>query len=451
MLQLGVLVALVWIIAGNDYLFRSTVPIEQRLVSQNEPIRKRAQQELLGLDADRKRSVASKLIPALQQDNAFEKKWAAISLALIGPSAQQAIPFLLQCVSAKEKDVAQAARVALSEIGAPDAQQLPSLLRSLQDPRETVRCESAISIGKMGPVAKEAVPLLLGYLKQQDVTPGCFEEALASLASGVPSVHPAVIELLESGSVEVRRKAAHVLALSGVRTPETIQAVLTALSRDPDHNTRDSLAKALELPQTPEANPETVLGGALHASLPAVRLEAAKTLRKNVSHGRKSLPLILRMMRDQEPQVRRLGLEALRRSGQSSPEILLKVARAQRDVDPGVRCRAAGTLIESGAWDRVSTALLIGDLRRDDDTALCAENVLGLVGLFDEAVVYSMMHLVQQDKDIDVRSRAAHVLMHLGTRARPAIPALQRAREEKVPGADVALRAIRAPAKKNRK
>ena len=38
----------------------------------------------------------------------FVQKWAAISLALVGPAAQEAIPVLLQSVSSKEKDVAQA-------------------------------------------------------------------------------------------------------------------------------------------------------------------------------------------------------------------------------------------------------------------------------------------------------------------------------------------------------
>ncbi len=105
-------------------------------MSRNETIRKKAQQELLGLESEQKKQVVSRLLPALESEDPFVKKWAAISLALVGPAAQEAIPFLLQNVSAKEKDVVQAARVALSEIGAPDAQQLPSLLRTVQDPRE---------------------------------------------------------------------------------------------------------------------------------------------------------------------------------------------------------------------------------------------------------------------------------------------------------------------------
>jgi hypothetical protein len=154
LLQAGIIFGVIWFIAGNDRLFRSAVPIQQRLVSRADAIRNKAQQELLGLNADEKKHVVVQLIPALEHEDAFVRKWAAISLALVGPDAQEAIPALLQEVSDRQKDVSQAARVALSEIGAPDTQQLPSLLRTLVNPRESVQCEAAISIGKMGPDAE---------------------------------------------------------------------------------------------------------------------------------------------------------------------------------------------------------------------------------------------------------------------------------------------------------
>jgi HEAT repeat protein len=449
-LQLAILFGLLWVIAGNDRLFRNTVPIEQRLVSHNESIREKAQQELLGLEPESKKKVVSRLIPALEQEDAFVRKWAAISIALIGPAAQEAIPVLLQSVSAKEKGVAQAARVALSEIGAPEAQQLPALLRTLQDPRDSVRCESALSIGKMGPAARDALPIMIGSIERQGDTPVCFEEALASIAMSVPSVYPPVVELLSSGHVDLRRKAAHVLAMAGARTPETINALLDALGREPDPQTRAGLAKALQLPHIPDADRMAVLGAALHDEETPVRLEAARAIRSSAPRGRESLAPILRMLRDSEPLIRRLGLETLRRSGMRSPDLLQKVAKAQRDQDPGVRCRAAEALIEYGSTDRVSISLLIGDLNRDEDTARCAEDVLGLAGLFDNDVMRSMIRLVGEDKDPDVRSRAARVLMHLGPRAREAVPALQRAQKDQVPGADMALKAVRAPAGRRR-
>ena len=54
-----------------------------------------------------------------------------------------------------------------------------------------------------------------------------------------------------------------------------------------------------------------------------------------------------------------------------------------------------------------------------------------------------MTRLVQEEKDPDMRSRAARVLMHLGPRAREAVPALLHAQRDNVPGAAMALKAVR--------
>src|SRR5690242_3317961 len=58
----------IWIIASSDRLFFRTVPLEQRLVSPHEGIRKRAEQDLLGLDTETRRGVAQHLIPYLDQE-----------------------------------------------------------------------------------------------------------------------------------------------------------------------------------------------------------------------------------------------------------------------------------------------------------------------------------------------------------------------------------------------
>ena len=478
LLQICIVFGLIWLIAGNDRLFHSAVPIEQRLVSRRDSIRKKAQQELLGLDTDGKKQVVTQLIPALEQEDAFVRKWAAISLALVGPAAQEAIPALLQEVSDRQKDAGQAARVALSEIGAPDAQQLPSLLRTLQNPRETVLCEAAISIGKMGPAAEQAVPVLIDFIRQPAPTPSCLEDALASLEISVPEVLPPVLELLGKGDAEVRRKASHILSQIVIKSPDQGVPLLRALATEKDPEVKKFLSKALSMPDVPEEGPDPVFSAALRRSHnEAVRLAAlnelrheplspdelkslwsdglqddsltlrrdiADWIRESIPRGSKPFALVMKMLRDPDPSIRRLGLETLRRCNLRSTVLMRKVAKAQRDPDAGVRCRASETLVEAGSTDRVSIALLTSDLRKDEDTARCAEDVLGLVGLFDFDVVRSMTRLVQEDKDPDIRSRAARVLMHLGPRAREALPVLLRAQKEEVPGAAMALKAIRA-------
>jgi HEAT repeat protein len=209
----------------------------------------------------------------------------------------------------------------------------------------------------------------------------------------------------------------------------------------------DSLRRLLPPPGDLEAIWAT---GLRDASVP-VRLGTARWIRESVPRDRKPLALILRMLHDAQPSIRRLGLETLRRCGMHSVDLMQKVARAQRDSDPGVRCRAAETLIEAGSPDRVSIALLIADLKSDEDTARCAEDVLGLAGLFDPDDTHSMVRIIQEEKDPDIRSRAARVLMHIGPRAHEAVPALLHAQKDDGPGAAMALKAVRAPAPRRRR
>jgi HEAT repeat protein len=477
LLQLAFLFGVIWIIAGNDRLFRRTVPIEQRLVSKNETIRKKAQQELLGLDMEGKKAVVNRLIPALDQGDAFSRKWAAISLALMGPAAQEAIPFLMRNVSLSEKDVVQATKVALSEIGAPDIQQLPSLLNTLQDPRESVRCEAAIAMGKMGATAQEAVPLLLGYIRRSAETPACFETALASLSSNVPSIAPSTVELLGSGYRQIRLKASRILGGMTLKSPPVISAVLRVVETEKDPEVRRDLFRALAMPETtplrgpalladvfsrshnesvrltglealrlahpPAAEWNSFWGQGLQDSSPDVRFESARWIRESGQRGKKLYRLIPRMLRDPEPSIRRLGLETLRRSGLRSTELLQRAARAQKDGDPGVRCRAVEALVELGSVDRISTALLIEDLKKDEDTGRCAVEALGQAGHFEPEVVRSMIHLLETERNADFRGRAASVLIQLGPKAREALPALVRAAKDQVPGAELAVKAIR--------
>jgi HEAT repeat protein len=479
LVQMAILFGLIWIIAGSDRLFRSTVPIEQRLVSRNESIRKKAQQELLGLEAEAKRETAERLVASLESNDPFSRKWAAIALALIGPSAQSSIPTLLQMVSAKEKDVAQAARVALGEIGAPEPEQLPALLRTLQDPREPVRCEAASSIAKMGPAAQDAVPILLTSLRSNPaLVPACFEDALASLSSSIPAVLTPLLRMVAAPNPAARRMAAaRVIAKSALKTAEHIRPVLRALALENDPEIRPLLAQGLTLGEMPlpgetgvlvaavrkarsEAVRVTAMEGVRYLPLAPeerevvwkdllkdpsapMRLELARWVRQTPLAGRPVAPLLLALLKDSQPEVRRLALESLRRGGLRSQALAPVVARAQRDQDPGVRCRAAEALVDMGAYDRVATALLLNDLKGEDVNARCAADALALVGHFEPALVRALIRSLQEG-DLETRSRTAFILMQLGPRAREAMPALTHAAKEQVPWAETALKAIRA-------
>lgn len=467
-----------WAIAGTDGLFARTVPLEQRLVSHDESIRKRAQQELLGLDAGAKHSAVHNLVLELTPEHdAFTRKWAAISLALVGSAAQEAIPILTQNVSAPEPDVAEAYRVALTEIGTPDIGQLPMLLESLHDPNPAVRCEAAASVARLGAAGKDAVAPLVDAVKNPEPMPACFVDALAQLIVAIPTAAAPVEELLSHASVEVRRNAATVLAQSGSPNPDATAVLLNVMAGDQDIHVRRLAARALTLRRLPPElgmlpallfaarharRPEVrmtsldllrkqntplevareAITSALHDSDAEVRLLAVQWLRDSDTGARFALESLLGRLQDPDVRIRRGALGALRRIGTRRQDLLSRIARAQRDPDAWVRCLAAEQLVDMGAADRVSMPGLVHALHAEDDENACAVQALGLAGHFNSDVVPAMIGVLKE-ADRRGQTRAALVLMQLGAQAKDAIGPLSEAGKARVPEADNALRVIR--------
>lgn len=469
------LLAVLWIIAGSDHLFVRTVPIDQRLVSQNESIRTKAQQELLGLGGDAKKKTAMDLATRISEKDPFISKWAAIALALIGPASQETIPSLVQCVSFPEKEVAQACRVALSEIGAPDESQLPTLLQALKDERLAVRCEAAATLAKMGPSALEAIPLFVEELQTKESIPDCWiGPATALFGAHSDGLHE-LYSMLTSPSEMTRRHAALLLSQIGPRTSEEIQLLLQTLADDASSDVRRHMAKALGLRQPPErgldpalayvlrrsrlepvrltaldelrsrppapAVLEALLLGALQDSSAAVRLRTVQWVRELDLQGRFALPILVSLLNDPELTIRRQVLEIIRRIGPIKRDYLAAVARTQRDAE--LRCTASSILVELAAYDRISIPLLTQDLTNLGLTnSDCAADALGMAGLFNRQVPPAIIKLLQ-DKNREIRRRGVRAAFHLGSRGRDVVPALAQAQRDGIPGAESALRALR--------
>jgi HEAT repeat protein len=473
----------IWFIAGSESLFRGAVPIEQRLVSHNKTIRSRATQESLGLSAASKADLAHRLIPELASDDPFVRKWAAISLALLGSSAQEAIPTLIQAATDTEPQVSQACRVALSEIGPPDPLQLPLLMPFLGDASEIVRCEAAAAIGRMGAAAHEAIPLLLADIRRSPDVPECSGKALAALASGDPDLVASLMKLLQDPQPARRRNAAYVFTKVPVLSTDTARALLVVLSQDTDPSVRHMAAKALTLRHVPDRGTASLvyalrkaqndfvrvqalaklkqesvplsdvlptLESALQDQSPAVRGAAIQWLSEGGAPARAAIPSLLSALKDDDVSVRRAAIASLRRLGVRRSSALPTVAHAQNDSDPNVRCLAAQLLVEMNAPDRVSVPPLIQDLKASSSANECAGDALGMTGHFNSEVVAALIKLLKES-DRQLRSKAAFVLMQLGARARDAIPALEQARRDSINGADIALKTIQQSLPRGRK
>jgi len=483
---IGLVVPLVilGVIAGSDRLFHKTVPLEQRLISRNDAIRQKAQQELLGLPAEYKGRIAIRLLDTLAKPDPVARKWATISLALIGPSAQAAIPVLLEQVSDKQKEVAQAARVALTEIGAPDPSQLPSLMEALGDSRSLVHCEAAASIARLGPMAESAIPRLMGYVQSSSPTPVCFIDALADVIGEDEASIERLSDALESDEAMTRRNTVDVFGRLPQKSSSTIRTLLTVLGTDSDSVVRRRAAASLSLPGVPERGLlpalttsarrsietpvrrtaleflheqaieietlQPVLSRALLDQDPDIRLYTLQWIRSNDAWAPRFVKGLLSRLEDPDPRVRRLALDSLSLAQLRGADSLRAVALAQRDSDPLVRCQAGRILIDQGAPERVSISRLTDDLRQGNDPSLCASEILTHAGFFNPDVVPAMIRLLNQP-DIRLRARAVDVLLPLGSRAKSALPQLQKAQKEGVPGAGQAIQAIKQAVSRERR
>jgi HEAT repeat protein len=472
LLPLGVL----GVIAGTDGLFLRAVPLEQRLISHDEGLRKKAQQTLLGQSPDQKQLLVTHLIPTLSRPDPFARKWAAISFALIGPAAQPAIPALLQTVSDKETEVAQAARVALTEIGAPDASQVPLLVQSLGSASEEVRCEAAASIAKTGPAAEPAVPLLLAAVTRDMPLPECIPAALATLNDFIPRIETSLVQILHADNPHVRIHAADSLARLPGKNVATLQALLQSLGDESDAEVRDHLATALTLSEPPvKGYVPALIAGALNASDASVRSASLTLLKKNapalsvvhaaLAHALGDEDAEIRQMalywviehpewtrafqdplfgqlKDPVDAHRRLALEALYHVPWRGRDHVQDFALMQRDAESSVRCLAVRQLVEMGAADRVSIGRLTDDLRHDEDPP-CAVEVLALTAYFNPEVIPAVGRLLDGKNDWRTRCRAVAVLVHTGGKAHTILPLLLRAQREAIPGADNAVTRLR--------
>jgi HEAT repeat protein len=290
---------------------------------------------------------------------------------------------------------------------------VPLLAGAIADPDPTVRRR-----------ALESLRSLTDPLADAPVSSGN-RDTLASLA-GVVADHAAEIAAALGGSPSERPQAGRVLEnLATVRlrlVPATWQpqadahaptdpagrglmavaGTLTQALCDPDRRVRQSAVQALE--GLPEANDITtpVFVQALHDPDPFVRWAAVRGLARNApAQADLAIPALARLLTERDFDVRLRAIEALQRYGLDRLRPTLPaLARAALRGDADSRLKVIGVLDELKA-----------------DTA--------------EVVDAHAASLTADDGR--VRKAAAEALLHLGPRAKAAVPALRGALEDSDP------------------
>lgn len=197
---------------------------------------------------DAPKEAAGEVVPALmkvfQTDPApWIRISAAVSLANLGTSSQEAIPPLVQMLKDEEKDIRAMAAYVLGEIALSATAKekvVPALVETLRDEDRVVRESAAKALEKLGPTAQEGVvTLFIQVLQSEDKSSrrkaARALEAIGPAASG--AVPPLLQTLMDSNEDEdLRHDAAYALGKIGpAAVPALIQVLKEGEGMAPDY------------------------------------------------------------------------------------------------------------------------------------------------------------------------------------------------------------------------
>jgi HEAT repeat protein len=322
----------------------------------------------------------------------------ALRVLQIEPAAAQAvIPDLITLLSDSDGNLRQEAGWMLRAIGKPA---LPALKRALSSPAPVVRAAAAWTLdwSPLYPDAEVDPSFLLPLLEDKDeLVRNMAAATIAGLGVRSRESIEAMLALLGSTEVELRRSAAIALRMIPGEQRNVVAPHLIESLFDPDEKVRQAAAWALgEMGKGTSDAVQEELAGALHDPSPGVRLAAAESLNRCGGAKVEELaPVLLALAREDGPVQRRDVLEVLFSVSPAKARELLP------DLDADLRGETVVDRTRAGEWL----------VRLDAGRARAV--VPFLVGILN-------------GWDAEARYQAAVVLGRLGGRAKEAAPALLR-------------------------
>jgi HEAT repeat protein len=247
---------------------------------------------------------------------------------------------------------------------------------------------------------------------------------------------------------DLRYKSAWILGKIG--SPRAVEPLCRAMLNDPDHVVREWCAAALEALKSQDAAPALVLAMKndsskdvrLRAAVALRSIGATEALRDLLSHSepetrgmavtglakirhRQSLPDVVRLMQDEDAEVRRRAAAFVGEAFTAEPDssdALSCLARALQDEEGAVRCEALkslGKIKGEEACDLALQALKDGDW----NVRYTAVTTLGEIG--HNKALDPLVEVMFSGEDEEVRAWAAWSLGEIGDER--AIEPLERA------------------------
>jgi HEAT repeat protein len=374
--------------------------------------------------------------------------WASLVVAEIGPEARAAVPALTALLDTPDLGERREAMLALAAIGEASAPATEALAKSVDCPVN--RVPATYALGKIGKVPAEVERKIEANAKSDD-------PILSTVSTwALARFHPDDRELVSKAVAQL---------VEGLKRPERRQReaaarALVELNADPEI-TRPIMKRAMEgaPPATIEAAldalaalGEQVVPRAIEALVvPEVRAKAAAMIARIGPPAKAAVPALIKALGDDDPATRSEVLMALGAIGPDAQAAVPAVIKALHDPEVSVRYAACYALGKIGP----AALPAEGDLQNElsaEDPFLRVASAWALARIHPECAVTaakSVPVLVKAlgEPNVTTRLEAAESLGCLGPLAKDAIPALNKAKEDRDPAvreaAAEALKAIR--------
>ena len=407
---------------------RVTIPLLTRTLKDAEPS---VVLPALHTLADLGKPVVPLVIEALADEEACY--WACLVLAEIGPEASEAVPALARTTQAAEPEVRMQALLALAEMGPAARTAVPAVVASMRDPESSVRYAAAYAFGRIGSSHLAGENALHAMLRDEDPmlqVVGAY--ALARVhGDDQPLLERLVYSLVDKlKHPEPQVRMAAVRALLEIDAPGelTSEALVSALA-DEDPQVLANVADAAAA-QGQKIVPRLIRG----LQNPKLKRMAVMVLARMGTTAKAAVPALVQAMADDDPAFRAEVQFALGALGPEAAEAVPALVASLDHDDKNVCLSACYALGKIGPQAAAAVPRLRANLD-GDDSILPLVSALALMRIGPEdaqlrrQTVPLLAEGLQHDDEL-VRVESARALGELGSSARSAIPALEKATQD---------------------
>ncbi len=402
-------------------------PLTRMLADEDPAVAAQAAQLLATFD----KAAVPYMIRALEVPEA--RYWAVLVLADLGPSAQQAVPALIELMDTDQPELRREVIMALGAIGPEAKAAVPALLQVLNGDDPALAASATYALGRMGQAAQLASAALRDQLQAEDpflriVTAW----ALANLNPQDQSLQQQsvsmLVKALTAEDPQVRVAAARAI----VDLRPNHEVLLPLLGDVVEHGSEEGVREAVQAFAL--VGPPAVPGLRRMLQYEQVRPLAARALGRLGPQAAEAVPALVQVLPQSEPATQREVLYALGSIGAPAAPAVPQMMRLLQSDDSQVRYAAVFALGRIGPPAGAAVPALREGLKDKDDffrmtSAWSLARIMPGNAQVAELTVPLLLAALEHDR-VFVRVEAADALGRLGPAARPAAERLRRVATE---------------------